>query len=171
MAVKTFEEHRKHFILRTKDRYNIDVQEDEYVGLCKSFQGIYKKNANNTIGFVFHKGEKIWCLYGNKTHALSTAYPADIEFDGMSAIRACFPKVVKPFAEHVYKAYLNEKEDIAFKNNKEMAMYYHKYKLFPKIHIGVYVFGRLDLFKLMFHIGCIIKNESKYVRIEFVKSV
>ncbi len=135
--IKTFEQHAEHFILRLKERYDLDITFDEYNDLCKNkgdnYNPLYCRNSCKKIGYVYIHGIKVVVLnYRAKDKALntmtcySTCFPADSMDTMENIIRTCFgsqqPKILL-----IYKRYLEEKSLVEknFETDREAHTYYH----------------------------------------------
>lgn len=171
LLVKQFDDNRRHFIERLKERYGIEISNAYYDILRFQFKGKFKKNGNRTLGFVFVDGIKIWCLYLSEAKCLATAYPAEIEFDINELIKACFPIPVRHFAMSAYETYLEEKKSIPaqFGSEKQAALYLFSKTLFPSLHMDNYKYGSVDMFKVIGAIRNLITGHSSYIEYKIVR--
>lgn len=173
MDVKTYADHRTHFISRLRDRYNIAMGDDEYDMLCNlqgvrnNFQGVYKKNSNLTVGYISIMGIKIWALYESELRCFKTCYPPEVETDINEMIDACFPRALRYLALFVYEYYLSEKNSINFKFDtiKDAAIYFINNTQFPSLHIELFKHGNVSTIKIVHQISKILKMRSKHVKL------
>lgn len=171
---KQLDEHRKHFIERLKERYDIDITEKQYNELCNlktsKYKGILSKSSNSTIGIAKIKNQEVWVLYNSKTKCFSTCYPSDIETNIESAFRASFGSVVRRIAKVIFDAYLLEKENLpTFEEIKDAALYYFNNTMFPQLHIESFKHGSVSNMKIMQQINRILNNSHPHVKIDVRK--
>ncbi len=72
---KPFKYHREHFITRLKERFEIEITEEEYANLVDHIgsgepKKIYSINEGNTVYSMIINGKEVWVLYGRKGNKL-----------------------------------------------------------------------------------------------------
>jgi hypothetical protein len=158
-----------HFRVRLKERYFIDISDDEYNSLINGngFIGKFSKNENITIGTILINDTLVYCVRSSKTKLLLTALPESVGTDYHQAIRACFPAPIRPFAEMVYDTMMEEiyKAKIDFKTDKEAALFYFKECIFAPILIDKYKTNDMPpTFRVCHQIRLVIKSEHPKLR-------
>lgn len=179
---RTIEEYTKtkceHFMLRLKQRYNLDITTEEYYSLIdqirlnqnsktdKKFFGIYKRKTGKSIGYIFFKDTKVWVMYDTTYKILITAYPSNIEINISQTIQSCFTKDIRPIAHLIYNDIQKEIKKLSklkFEIDKEAYKYYALNTKYPSVHILLNKGRMLDFFKVCHSINSILSSKSKTV--------
>lgn len=160
-----------HFSERLKERYGLEITEDDYKLLPKKFKGVFRKNARRTVGCAYIDGRRVWCLLDVDHKCMSTCYPPDIEEDVDSAIRACFGEQLRVIATMIYETYRHERDTVRkdFETEKEAALHYFEHCMFPTLHIDLCKKGSVPMFKIMHKIRGILDGESFTAKLAVVK--
>lgn len=180
---RTVEEYTKakceHFILRLKQRYDLDMTTEEYYSFIEQIRlnhnhktdrkyfGIYKRKKGKSIGYVFFKDTKIWVMYDTTYKLLITAYPNNIDTDISQTIQSCFTKEIRPIAHLIYDDIQKEIKKISklkFEIGKEAYKYYALNTKYPSVHILLNKGITLDFFKVCHSIDSILCSKAKTVK-------
>ncbi len=74
---RSFEEHYNHFSDRLKERYNLEITEEEYIDLVVK-ENYYKLSSNATFCSTCFKGVEIVAVYDRVAKRFRTCLPYDI---------------------------------------------------------------------------------------------
>lgn len=146
---KSYEDTRKHFIDRFKERHGEDLTEKEYdelsllANVLNKFEGIHQTNSSKTVGKLPIRDKKYWVLYDNKEKYFCTVYPdIDNNIEGMAM--AFFGKkgyrLVLKFHDYIEETCDKERTD--FDSLREASIYYYQYAEFPKVMVRRFLHGR-----------------------------
>ncbi len=99
---KTYEQHFSHFKERLKERYNLDITEDEYNSLTIK-KAYYKLKAHAVFVSVIHRGVSILVIYSSRDKLFKTCLPLDLN-------NLPVPHIFKSkFKRESFNDYLNNK--------------------------------------------------------------
>lgn len=145
---KSNDELKEHFISRIKERYNIDLTNDEYIdihnkkGLCSSNTIVgqpvvwAKINFSKTFFIITIKGKKVLALYSKKRGRFITALPWHSLYDETRFVPGILKKNgLKEEAIRKYNEILSIccKEYVDLGDQYQNFLYYQKNCKYPKL--------------------------------------
>lgn len=172
-VIKSFEDHKQHFIERLLERYSIQLSDGQYEKFCNPsrFKGLISKNSTKTIGYIIIKGVKVFVLYNTQLKCYVSCYPADVEHNMASAFRCCFGPAIRRVAFIILWQYMEEVKSLpTFKTIKDAALYYFEHTMFPQLHIDKYKHGKVEPLRVMLQINRILNNKNPQVKLTVRKA-
>lgn len=174
MIIKNYQDVREHFISRLKERYELDITEDEYDSFCnakyvsENFTGMFKKNTAKTIGYLNIKNNSVIVMYDNdpynndKKHQFPTCFPQDSDKDIHSMFKLCFGVINYNIENENYKTFLTFllecREFEKLKNGLDEKTLFTKTNfIFKHILVDLLKYNDFNFWKLM----RIIRNFNK----------
>lgn len=173
LFVKEYKDHYEHFCERLLQRYGLVCKDEiEYDAICKTFKGIFCRNASSTLGIIRVQGVKVWCLYNRENKWIPTVYPHTVVTDMKELITCCFSRPIRHLAFMVYEEYLKEKETVSmdFETQKDAAIFYFNNTIFAPLHIETYLGQKFNPFKLVGMINNILLGKSRYASIKLTRN-
>jgi hypothetical protein len=174
----------EHFILRLKERYGLDMTDEEYYSLNerikasnnnkinREFQGVFKRKRGKSIGYIFFKETKVWVMYDTTYKILITTYPSNVDTDISQCIQSCFSKELRDIAHLIYNDMFKEQKKMSklkFESDKEAFKHFALNTKYPSLHILLFRGKELDLFKLCHSIKAVLCLKSKTVQLTLKK--
>ena len=139
---KSYEDTREHFIERLKERYNLDMTNDEYDKIAseKDYKFLIKKSRDGNVGIINFKNTEVYIFYNVTRKIPATALtPLNDELDFIMTV---FGKRLQHIAATIYNSILDEMKphlEKKFENTKEAAIYYHNNSPFANFLVQKYI--------------------------------
>lgn len=174
LGVKPYELHRHHFIDRLKERYGLDISQEEYDELNRKqeFRSMFQKGSGSLIVELFYKGRRIMAIFNKKSQILTTALPEACWTDDDQLIRAMLPGRQWPLALKIKQIILDDvnRGNISdFPTKKEAAMYAYSNLMFPTLFLEKYEFGQVRPEKIACEVRKILDDKHDYATVALVK--
>lgn len=133
-----FNKVRNHFISRLKERYGIEINDDEYALLCllKTGKGVMSKSRIKSVIKIKVSGQEVICMYNSAVKVLETALPKDALDDEDKLIRAVFAKKYQHEAKQKFELYRKEWDgNPPLASAKDAYLYFSTNSKFTPLHM------------------------------------
>jgi hypothetical protein len=158
-----------HFIARVKERYGVDMTQEEYHELLASgaYRGCFIKSTNATIGTINFKGVEIWCLYSTEHKLFLTALPSDIGTNSDAMVQACFSRALRPMANVIHTLIRKElwKETAVFSTDRDAGIYYFSQTKVPTLLMHRHKHGVIPTYMISKEIKRVLNNAHPFIKI------
>jgi len=166
----------KHFSERLKERYNLDIDVQEYLALSDNIcakNGLFSINENATLIRFEFKDTVIYGIYSKSEKLLITALPHDVESNLDQTLKACFKMSNFPIVSQLSKIIIGEINSYKydFETDKDAAIHYFKDCNYPTLAIEKFKFSEIRNIKICHEIRKIIKCEHPRVELSLKTKV